>query len=62
MDAQACEFTVALIPETIARTTLGSVVLGDWVNLEVDKQTQAVVDTVERLVNSPEWRGRLAAD
>jgi riboflavin synthase len=62
VDAQACEFTVALIPETIARTTLGSVVLGDWVNLEVDKQTQAVVDTVERLVNSPEWRGRLAAD
>ena len=34
VDGQA--FTVSLIPETLERTTLGSVVEGDPVNLEVD--------------------------
>ncbi len=58
-DATANEITVCLIPETIARTTLGSAEPGSWVNLEVDAQTQAVVDTVERLMNSPEWVARL---
>lgn len=62
VDAAECEFSVALIPETIGRTTLGTVVRGDCVNLEVDKQTQAVVDTVETLLGSPAWRERLAAD
>jgi riboflavin synthase len=50
---------VCLIPETIARTTLGRVDQGDQVNLEVDGQTQAIVDTVERLLAEPAWRDRL---
>ena len=54
------EISISLIPETIERTTLGRVSVGDRVNLEVDAQTQAVVDTVERLVNTPEIMTRLA--
>ena len=50
---------VSLIPETIARTTLGRVVVGDRVNMEIDAQTQTVVATVERLLNDPQWREQL---
>ncbi|MDQ6751610.1 MAG: riboflavin synthase [Actinomycetota bacterium] len=39
-------FTVSLIPETLARTTLGAVRAGDRVNLEVD----VLAKYVERLV------------
>jgi len=60
-DPLASTISVSLIPETIARTTLGRLVVGDRVNLEVDSQTQAVVDTVERLLDSPDWRARLTA-
>lgn len=41
-------FAVCYIPETLAKTTHGQKQLGDQINLEVDRQTQAVVDTVER--------------
>ena len=61
VDAQACEFGVCLIPETIARTTLGVAELGYQANLEVDAQTQAIVDTVERVLSQPEWRQRMAS-
>lgn len=53
------QISVCLIPETIARTTLGRVVRGDRVNLEVDAQTQAIVDTVERVLADPALRDRL---
>ena len=53
------QISVCLIPETIARTTLGRVVQGDRVNLEVDAQTQAIVDTVERVLADPTLRDRL---
>ncbi|CFQ38393.1 riboflavin synthase [Yersinia aleksiciae] len=43
-------FCVHLIPETLARTTLGKKRLGHRVNIEIDPQTQAVVDTVERVL------------
>ncbi|MFD2176697.1 riboflavin synthase [Veronia pacifica] len=43
-------FCVNLIPETISRTNLGWKAEGDRVNIEVDPQTQAVVDTVERVM------------
>ncbi|MDR0807142.1 MAG: riboflavin synthase subunit alpha [Enterobacteriaceae bacterium] len=43
-------FCVHLIPETLERTTLGSKRLSDKVNIEIDPQTQAVVDTVERVL------------
>ncbi|MNW17256.1 Riboflavin synthase [compost metagenome] len=48
------KFCVHLIPETLARTTLGKKRLGDKVNIEIDPQTQAVVDTVERVLASRE--------
>jgi riboflavin synthase len=59
VDPDSAEIAVSLIPETIARTTLGRVVVGDRVNLEVDAQTQAVVDTVERYLARPEVIKRL---
>lgn len=47
-------FCVHLIPETLARTTLGSKRLGHKVNIEIDPQTQAIVDTVERVLHQKE--------
>lgn len=47
-------FCVHLIPETLERTTLGKKRLGDKVNIEIDPQTQAVVDTVERVMAAKE--------
>lgn len=44
-------FCVYLIPETIKRTTLGKKKLGSRVNIEIDTQIQAIVDTVERLLS-----------
>lgn len=41
--------SVALIPETLARTTFGNAHVGDLVNLEVDQQTRTIVDTIERI-------------
>ena len=43
-------FCVHLIPETLERTTLGSKKLGNRINIEIDPQTQAIVDTVERVL------------
>ncbi|KAK9818421.1 hypothetical protein WJX72_012454 [[Myrmecia] bisecta] len=43
-------FTVYLIPETLRVTVLGSKVEGDLVNIEIESQTQAIVDTVEKVV------------
>jgi len=60
-DVASGTISVCLIPETIARTTLGLLKVGDVVNVEIDSQTQAVVDTVERLLDSPDWRERLQA-
>lgn len=47
----ADEFNVHLIPETLQRTLFGQCHVGDVINLEIDPQTQAVVDTVQRLLN-----------
>lgn len=41
-------FCVNLIPETLSRTLIGQRKIGDKVNIEIDTQTQAIVDTVER--------------
>lgn len=43
-------FSVHLIPETLNRTLFGSRQVGDQVNIEFDPQTQAIVDTVERVL------------
>ena len=42
------QFCVNLIPETIERTLIAKRAVGDLVNIEIDPQTQAIVDTVER--------------
>jgi len=42
-------FSVHLIPETLTRTNLGKLVLGDKVNIEFDQQTVTIVQTIERL-------------
>lgn len=42
------EFNVHLIPETMNRTLFGSCQVNDRINLEVDAQTQAIVDTVQK--------------
>ncbi|AKH65032.1 MULTISPECIES: riboflavin synthase [Photorhabdus] len=47
-------FCVHLIPETLERTTLGKKRLGHKVNIEIDSQTQALVDTVERVLAQKE--------
>jgi riboflavin synthase len=43
-------FEVWLIPETLRQTTFGSKQVGDTVNVEIERQTQIVVDTVERVL------------
>ncbi|MDA1074364.1 MAG: riboflavin synthase subunit alpha [Proteobacteria bacterium] len=58
VDDARCEISVSLIPETIDRTTLGGAPVGSLINLEVDAQTQAVVETVERVLSSPETLAR----
>lgn len=49
-DVTAHEFSVHLIPETLQRTLFGSRQAGDRINIEIDAQTQAIVDTVERVL------------
>lgn len=43
-------FSVHLIPETLERTIFGARKVGDKINVEFDPQTQAIVDTVERVL------------
>lgn len=43
-------FSVNLIPETLSRTNLQWRQPGERVNIEIDPQTQAVVETVERVM------------
>lgn len=51
-DPHKGEFSVHLIPETLKRTVLGKKKQGDQVNLEIDRTTQAIVDTVTRVLNN----------
>ncbi len=50
LNRAASEISVNLIPETLARTNFASMVLGDEVNIEIESQTQVIVDTVERIM------------
>ncbi|MFL2978324.1 MAG: riboflavin synthase subunit alpha [Candidatus Thalassarchaeaceae archaeon] len=43
-------FNLHIIPETLRRTTLGQKTSGSLVNIEIDAMTQAVVDTVKRVM------------
>ncbi|WP_107689168.1 riboflavin synthase subunit alpha [Neisseria wadsworthii] len=47
------EFNVHLIPETLRLTLFGIKKTGDSVNIEIDPQTQAIVDTVTRILAKP---------
>ncbi len=46
-------FSVYLIPETLEATTFSDLSEGDAVNLEIDSQTQTIVDTLARLNLKP---------
>ncbi len=50
VDKEKGVFTISLIPETLAKTTFGEMCAGAHVNIEVDRTTQVVVDTVERMM------------
>jgi riboflavin synthase len=56
-DVEGNQFNVNLIPETLERTNMDSRKPGDQINIEIDPQTQAIVDTVERVL---EERGSTA--
>lgn len=43
-------FTVHLIPETLRSTTFKNAQEGDKINIELDSQTQTIVDTVEKVL------------
>lgn len=49
-DVREDEFNVHLIPETLQRTLFGQRKIGDIINVEIDAQTQAIVDTVCRVL------------
>ncbi|MGB3734226.1 MAG: riboflavin synthase subunit alpha [Ilumatobacter sp.] len=50
------EIAVSLIPETLERTTLGGFDVGSIANLEVDAQTQTIVNTVRETLKDPNMR------
>ena len=56
LDRDANRIAVSLIPETLARTSLGTVEVGDKVNLELDGQVQAIVETVQNVLRDPDLR------
>ncbi|GIU53031.1 MULTISPECIES: riboflavin synthase subunit alpha [Shewanella] len=43
-------FMLHLIPETLKLTNLSDSKVGDKINIEIDSQTQVIVDTVERVL------------
>lgn len=46
------QFKLHLIPETLALTTFQFKQIGDEVNIEIDNQTQTIVETVERYLSA----------
>ncbi|WOH38244.1 riboflavin synthase subunit alpha [Thalassotalea fonticola] len=46
-----CEFNLHLIPETLERTNLSVLKIGNKVNIEVDQQTMTIVDSIERIMD-----------
>lgn len=49
-EVEDSRFSVHLIPETLERTLFGRRQVGEKINVEFDPQTQAIVDTVERVL------------
>ena len=52
VDVATDHFSVHLIPETLARTTLGKKDVGSVVNLEFDHHTKVIVQTLQRVLPS----------
>lgn len=50
VDRDAGTFAINLIPETLKRTNFSRLQVGDTVNIEVESQSQVIVDTVERIM------------
>jgi len=50
LDRSTHAFAINLIPETLERTNFSLLSVGDPVNIEVESQTQVIVDTVERVM------------
>lgn len=48
-EVEGSRFNVHLIPETLRATTFGKIAEGMKVNIEIDSQTQTIVDTLARL-------------
>ena len=48
-EVEGNRFNVHLIPETLRATTFGTAREGQRVNIEIDSQTQTIVDTLARL-------------
>lgn len=55
---QSCEFSLHLIPETLAVTNLGQRQVGDKVNIEIDQQSYTIVQSIERILSA---RGLITA-
>ena len=47
---QSCEFSLHLIPETLAVTNLSGRLVGDKVNIEIDQQSYTIVQSIERIL------------
>jgi riboflavin synthase len=62
VDRDGNRFAVSLIPETLQRTSLGSVPVGGRVNIELDSQTQTIVATVHELLRDPGLRAQILGD
>lgn len=50
LDREANSLCINLIPETLKRTNFSLLNVGDEVNIEIESQTQVIVDTVERVL------------
>lgn len=59
VDREQGRFAVSLIPETLARTTLGSIAVGGSVNIELDSTTQAIVETVREILGDADLRRQI---
>lgn len=55
-DKANAEFEVWLIPETLNLTTFGEKQIGDEINIEIERQTQIIVDTISDLLSDPDFR------
>ncbi|WP_394131725.1 riboflavin synthase subunit alpha [Shewanella maritima] len=44
------QFWLHLIPETLSITNISDLVVGDFVNIEIDSQTQVIVETVNKIM------------